>query len=78
MDDLNLELFSFLSCLSQHFDGSEATEVPVENPVTSSLSYSIISVIIYADASMTNRLRERRKKKKKNMCHADPNQLHTD
>lgn len=74
MDDLNVELFFGLS---QHFDDSEATEVPAENPVTSWLCYSIISVIIYADASMTNSLRERRKKKEK-MCHADPDQLRTD
>lgn len=62
MDDLKVELFFF--CLSQPFDDSEATEVLVENPVTSSLCYSIISVIIHMDASMTNSLCVKRGKKK--------------
>lgn len=57
-DDLSGDFFSFFFCGSQRIDDSNTSQVSEENPLTLSHCCSVMSVIMCADALMTNRLGE--------------------
>lgn len=57
-DDLSGDFFLFFFCGSQRIDDSNTSQVSEENPLALSHCCSVMSVIICADALMTNRLGE--------------------